>query len=56
MLSWTLMRDHSVESAHRKVVHVDFGGQSPTTHTKKRGIKKEMKGWRERELYTLFFF
>ena len=34
------------------VVHVDFGGQSPTTHTEREEFIKDMKGWRVREIYT----
>ena len=42
---------------HTEVVYVNLGGQSPTTHTKrererKRGINKEMKGWRVKEKHT----
>ena len=38
---------------HTEVVHVDFGGQCPTTHTlKERGINQEMKGWRVKEKHT----
>ena len=36
---------------HTDVVHAEPGGQSTTTH-KKRGINKEMKGWRVRENFT----
>ena len=33
-----------------KVMHVDLGGQGPTTHTQRRnGVHEEMKGWRVRE-------
>ena len=42
------------KETHSEVVYVNLGDQRPTTHTKTKELITEMKGWRVREIYTLF--